>query len=121
MIAELAAEVLSLWHKRRQAGLESRPRKRAGGVGAKHRLVPIDRLPATLVHLRHGATHDVLACWFGVDRSTITREIGELRPLLAARGCAIATGIRLRTLADVIDTSSPLDRRSVGRGGDRGA
>ncbi|MEK8146547.1 transposase family protein [Streptomyces sp. M10(2022)] len=23
-------------------------------------------------HLRHGATHDVLACWFGVDRSTIT-------------------------------------------------
>ncbi|MFM9615497.1 transposase family protein [Streptomyces niveiscabiei] len=22
---------------------------------------------ATLVHLRHGATHDVLACWFGVD------------------------------------------------------
>ncbi|WP_420708924.1 transposase family protein, partial [Streptomyces sp. NRRL S-378] len=27
---------------------------------------------ATLVHLRHGATHDVLACWFGVDRSTIT-------------------------------------------------
>ncbi|MFJ7198636.1 MULTISPECIES: transposase family protein [unclassified Streptomyces] len=28
---------------------------------------------ATLVNLRHGATHDVLACWFGVDRSTITR------------------------------------------------
>ncbi|MCX5554583.1 hypothetical protein [Streptomyces sp. NBC_00038] len=29
------------------------------------------------------ATHDVLVCWFGVDRSTITRAIGELRPLLA--------------------------------------
>ncbi|MFF3979800.1 transposase family protein [Streptomyces sp. NPDC001828] len=26
--------------------------------------------------LRHGVTHDVLACWFGVDRSTITRAIG---------------------------------------------
>ncbi|MFD7082213.1 transposase family protein [Streptomyces sp. NPDC059918] len=33
---------------------------------------------ATLVHLRHGVTHDVLACWFGVDRSTITRAIGAV-------------------------------------------
>ncbi|MFE4054549.1 hypothetical protein [Streptomyces sp. YIM B13518] len=24
--------------------------------------------------LRHGTAHDVLACWFGVDRSTITRD-----------------------------------------------
>lgn len=63
----------------------------------------VDRLLATLVHLRHGATHDVLACWFGVDRSTITRAIGEVRPLLAARGCTIATGVRLRSLAEVID------------------
>ncbi|WP_240804285.1 transposase family protein [Streptomyces sp. A0592] len=77
MIAELVAEVGPLWHERHQAGLESRPRKRAVGAGAKHRLVFIDRLLATLVHLRHGATHDVLACWFGVDRSTITRAIGE--------------------------------------------
>ncbi|MEJ8667519.1 transposase family protein [Streptomyces sp. MS1.AVA.1] len=27
----------------------------------------------------------MLACWFGVDRSTITRAIGEVRPLLAQR------------------------------------
>ncbi|MFD3998654.1 hypothetical protein [Streptomyces sp. NPDC058583] len=27
----------------------------------------------------------MLACWFGVDRSTITRAIGEARPLLAER------------------------------------
>ncbi|MGW1642662.1 transposase family protein [Streptomyces lavendulae] len=72
------------------------------GAGAKHQLVFIDRLLATLVHLRHGATHDLLACWFGVDRSTITRAIGEVRPLLATRGCTIAPGIRLRTLAEVI-------------------
>ncbi|MFF2205985.1 transposase family protein [Streptomyces sp. NPDC058145] len=32
------------------------------GAGAKHRLVFVDRLLATLVHLRHGVTHDVLAC-----------------------------------------------------------
>ncbi|MFJ6054612.1 transposase family protein [Streptomyces sp. NPDC092307] len=66
-------------------------------------MVFVDRLLATLVHLRHGVTHDVLACWFGVDRSTITRAIGEVRPLLAARGCTIAAGVRLRTLAEVID------------------
>lgn len=103
MIAELVAEVGPLWHERHQAGLASRPRKRAGVAGAKHRLVFIDRLLATLVHLRHATTHDVLACWFGVDRSTVTRAIGEVRPLLAERGCTVATGVRLRTLAQVID------------------
>ncbi|WP_405437296.1 transposase family protein [Streptomyces avidinii] len=103
VIAELVAEVGPLWPERHQARLEARPRKRAVGADAKHRLVFIDRLLATLVHLRHGASHDVLACWFGVDRSTITRAIGEVRPLLATRGCTIAAGIRLRTLAQVID------------------
>ncbi|MFB8405295.1 transposase family protein [Streptomyces sp. NPDC055912] len=73
------------------------------GAGAKHRLVFVDRLLAMLVHLRHGVTHDVLACWFAVDRSTITRAIGEIRPLLAERGCTISPGVRLRTLAEVID------------------
>ena len=72
------------------------------GAGAKHRLVFVDRLLATLVHLRHATTHDVLACWFGVDRSTITRAIGEVRPLLAERGCTVSPGVRLRTLAEVI-------------------
>jgi hypothetical protein len=73
------------------------------GAGAKHRLVFVDRLLATLVHLRHATTHDVLACWFGVDRSTITRAIGEVRPLLAGRGCTVSPGVRLRTLAEVVD------------------
>ncbi|CAL9324942.1 hypothetical protein SUDANB91_07031 [Streptomyces sp. SudanB91_2054] len=73
------------------------------GAGAKHRLVFVDRLLATLVHLRHATTHDVLACWFGVDRSTVTRAIGEVRPLLAERGCTVSQGVRLRTLDEVID------------------
>jgi hypothetical protein len=64
--------------------------------------VLVDRLLATLVHLRHGVTHDVLACWFGVSRSTITRAVGEVRPLLAERGCTVDGGFRLRTLADVV-------------------
>lgn len=103
VIAELVSELGPLWHERHQARLVSRPRKRAVGAGAKHQLVFIDRLLATLVHLRHGATHDVLACWFGVDRSTVSRAIGEVRPLLAERGCTITLGLRLRTLAEVID------------------
>lgn len=102
VIAELVAELGPLWHERHQAKLASRPRKRAVGAGAKHRLVFVDRLLATLVHLRH-ATHDVLACWFGVDRSTITRAIGEVRPLLAERGCTVSPGVRLQTLAEVVD------------------
>jgi hypothetical protein len=73
------------------------------GAGAKHRLAFVDRLLAALVHLRHATTHDVLACWFGVDRSTITRAIGEVRPLLAERGCTVSPGVRLRTLAEVVD------------------
>ncbi|WP_245785041.1 helix-turn-helix domain-containing protein [Geodermatophilus amargosae] len=54
------------------------------------------------MHLRHGITHDVLACWFGVSRSTITRAVGEVRPLLAERGCTVEGGIRLHTLAEVV-------------------
>ncbi|WP_329212553.1 transposase family protein [Streptomyces sp. NBC_01708] len=103
VIAELVSEVGPLWHERHQARLASRPRKRVVGAGAKHRMVFIDRLLATPVHLRHGVTHDVLACWFGVDRSTVTRVIGEVRPLLEERGCTISPGVRLRTLAEVVD------------------
>ncbi|MGW4027045.1 transposase family protein [Streptomyces sp. NPDC005009] len=103
MISELVAEIGPLWHERHQAVLTTRPRRRAVGAGTKHKLVFVDRLLATLVHLRHGATHDVLACWFGVDRSTITRVIGEVRPLLAEQGCTVAPGLRLRSLAEVID------------------
>ncbi|MFI6896693.1 transposase family protein [Streptomyces sp. NPDC050256] len=32
------------------------------GSGAKHRMALVDRFLATLVHLRHGVFHDVLAC-----------------------------------------------------------
>jgi hypothetical protein len=58
---------------------------------------------ATLVHLRHDLPHSVLGLLFGVDRSTITRAIAEIRTLLAERGCAVPArpGLRLRTMADV--------------------
>ena len=103
VLAEFVAKVGPLWQAQHQAKLAARPRKRAVGAGANHRLVFVDRLPATLVHLRHGVTHDVLACWFGVDRSTITRAVSEIRPLLAERGCTVNPGVRLRTLAEVVE------------------
>nr|WP_244218578.1 transposase family protein [Streptomyces corchorusii] len=93
-----------------QAGLEGRrhaarggSRKRAEGAGARHQLVFVDRLVATLIHLRHDLPHSVLGLLFGVDRSTVTRAIGEVRTLLAERGCAVPyrPGLRLRTLTDV--------------------
>ncbi|GAA2566041.1 MULTISPECIES: hypothetical protein [Streptomyces] len=62
VIAELVAELGPLWHEQHQTRPASRLRKRTIGANAKHRLVFVDRLPATLVHLRHGVTHDVLAC-----------------------------------------------------------
>lgn len=102
VIAGLVVEVGPLWQARHDARLADRPRRRAPGAGAKYKLVFVDRLLATLVHLRHGVTHDVLAAWFRVDRSTITRAVNEIRPLLAERGCRVASGVRLRTLADVV-------------------
>jgi hypothetical protein len=41
----------------------------------------VDRLTATLIHLRHELPHAVLGVVFGVDRSTVTRAIGEVRRL----------------------------------------
>jgi hypothetical protein len=102
VLTELVAELGPRWQARQDARLADRPRQRAAGAGARYRLVFLDRLLATLVHLRHGVTHDVLACWFGASRSTITRAVSEVRPLLAERGCTVTGGIRLRTLADVV-------------------
>ncbi|MFJ2893214.1 transposase family protein [Streptomyces sp. NPDC087305] len=62
---------------------------------------------AMLVSLRHGTNHDVLACWFGVERSTITRAVGEVRPLLALRGCTVAPDVRLRSLPRSSRTWAP--------------
>ncbi|WP_243704984.1 transposase family protein, partial [Micromonospora sp. KC723] len=84
------------------ARLAARARSRHIGAGAKHRFGFANRLLATLVHLRHGLTHDVVAAWFGAHRSTITRSVAEVRPLLAERGCQVNDGVRLRTIADVV-------------------
>ncbi len=56
VIAELVAENGPLWHELHQAARAAHSRRRAVGVGARHKLVSVGRLLATLVHLRHGAT-----------------------------------------------------------------
>ncbi|MGI5142109.1 transposase family protein [Streptomyces sp. CA-106110] len=78
-------------------------RLRAEGGGPDHILVFTDRVIATLVILRFQLPHAALAVFYGVDRSTITRAVHEIRPLLAARGFAVPgeSGLRLHTLADV--------------------
>jgi hypothetical protein len=64
-------------------------------------LVFTDRVLVTLVVLRFQLPHLVVAVMFGVHRSTVTRAIHQVRPLLASRGFAAGDGPRLRTLADV--------------------
>ncbi|MFJ8133959.1 transposase family protein [Streptomyces hydrogenans] len=102
LVAELAGPWQAVVEGRRHAA-RGGARRRAAGAGARHRLVFVDRLVATLIHLRHDLPHSVLALLFDVDRSTVTRAVGEIRGLLAERGCAVPDrpGLRLRTLADV--------------------
>lgn len=102
VIEGLVSELRPRWRAQHRDRLASRIRRRRIGAGARHRFGFVDRLLATLVHLRHGLTHDVIAAWFGVHRSTISRSITEIRALLAERGCRVRDGVRLRTLSDVV-------------------
>ncbi|MDQ0994752.1 transposase family protein [Streptomyces sp. V3I7] len=90
-VAELVAEIGPLWHERHKAKLASRPQKRVSGAGAKRRLVFVDQLLATLVHLRHGVTRDVLACCgvvaaaVAADGEGIRYEVGRFSDQLWSR------------------------------------
>jgi hypothetical protein len=100
----LVTELEPRYHAAREDRLHrdrGRPRLRRPGAGARPRLSFSDRLVVTLVHLQLGIPHAALAVVYGVDRATITRAVGQVRPLLATRGFATPTGVRLHTLADV--------------------
>ncbi|MFF1278986.1 transposase family protein [Streptomyces marokkonensis] len=104
---ELLAELASAWEAARQSTLrEARggERRRAEGAGRKPRLVFLDRLLVTPVHLRHQLPHVLVAELFEVDRSTVSVAIRQVRPLLAARGFAVPDrpGLRLRMLEDLV-------------------
>jgi hypothetical protein len=106
-LGKLVAELAGPWAAQQESRLRERrggrDRLRAEGAGPDRELPFTDRVVATLVILRFQLPHAALALFYGVDRSTITRAVHEVRPLLAARGFAVPgePGLRLRTLADV--------------------
>jgi hypothetical protein len=106
-LGKLIAGLAGPWTAQQQSRLRERrggrDRLRAEGAGPGRELPFTDRVIATLVVLRFQLPHAALALLYGVDRSTITRAVQEIRPLLAARGFAVPgePGLRLCTLADV--------------------
>ncbi|WP_436850178.1 helix-turn-helix domain-containing protein [Streptomyces monashensis] len=66
-----------------------RKHKQRPGAGPRHDLAFTDRVLVTLVHLRHQLPHAALAELYGLERSTITRAVGGIRPLPAARGFTV--------------------------------
>jgi DDE superfamily endonuclease/Helix-turn-helix of DDE superfamily endonuclease len=108
-LGRLVAELAGPWQACRESALRQRrgaERLRADGAGRRHELVLADRVLVTLAVLRLHVPHAALAVMFGVDRSTVTRAVHQIRPLLAGRGYATAQGQRLRTLADVFAYAS---------------
>ncbi|WP_226360993.1 transposase family protein [Pseudonocardia sp. ICBG1142] len=89
-LGDLVAELAEPWAEQREGRLHDR----RGG----------DRVLVTLIYLRLDLPQTVLGVLFGVDQATISRTVGEVRPLLAGRGHAVTdrAGVRLRTLADVV-------------------
>jgi DDE superfamily endonuclease/Helix-turn-helix of DDE superfamily endonuclease len=105
-LGRLIEELAQPWLAQQESRLRDRrgrDRLRAEGAGPDHELPFADRVVVTLVILRFQLPHAAVAVFYGVHRSTITRTVGEIRPLLAARGFAVPgkPGLRLRTLADV--------------------
>jgi DDE superfamily endonuclease/Helix-turn-helix of DDE superfamily endonuclease len=105
-LGKLIAELAEPWMAQQESQLRDRrgrDRLRAAGAGPDHDLPFTDRVIATLVILRFQLPHAALAVFYGTDRSTITRAVAQIRPLLAKRGFAVPgrPDLRLRTLADV--------------------
>ena len=107
LMAGLAGDWMAA-EESRLRGRRGHDRLRAPGAGPDHDLPFTDRVIVTLVYLRHQLPHAALAALYQVDRSTVTRAVHEIRPLLAARGFAVPhrPGLRLRTLADVFAYAS---------------
>lgn len=110
-LGRLVADLAGAWMTAEESRLRERrgrDRMRAPGAGPGHDLPFSDRVIVTLVYLRLQLPHAALAELYRVDRSTVTRAVHEVRPLLAARGFAVpgCPGLRLRTLAGVFAYAS---------------
>src|SRR6266498_3254538 len=118
-LGQVVAELAGPWQARRESelrGRRGRDRLRAEGAGRGHDLMFTDRVVVTLAVLRLQIPHAALAVMYGVSRSTVTRAVRQVRPLLAGRGYATPQGQRLHTLADVFASAA---RRRAGPGGGR--
>ncbi|MFE7295968.1 transposase family protein [Streptomyces sp. NPDC057579] len=90
--ADLIVQLATPWEAAREsdrAEWRGGLRKRLAGAGRKVKLVFTDRLLVTLICLRHQLPHAALADLYGVDRSTVSAAVREIRFLLAARGFAV--------------------------------
>ena len=101
LVTELAGPFAAAREGRLHRRRGGRDRRRWPGAGHPETLTLRDRLLATLAWLRLALPHQAIAVLFGVDRSTISAAIRQIRPLLANRGYATPTGVRLHTLADL--------------------
>lgn len=105
-LSKLIVELAGPWLAQQESRLRERrghERLRAAGAGPDHELAFTDRVIATLVILRFQLPHAALAVFYDVHHATVSRAVGEIRPLLAARGFAVPgkPELRLKTLADV--------------------
>ena len=110
-LGRLIDDLAGAWMIAEESRLHERrghDRMRAPGAGPDHDLPFTNRVIVTLVHLRFQLPHAALAGLYRVHRSTVTRAVHEIRPLLAARGFAVPGNpdLRLRTLADVFAYAS---------------
>jgi hypothetical protein len=86
-LGKLVAQLADPWTAQRESRLRERrgrDRLRAAGAGPDHELPFTDRVIVTLICLRFQLPHAARALFYRVDRATITRAVGEIRPLLAA-------------------------------------
>jgi hypothetical protein len=102
LVAELGEPFAAAREGRLHCRRGGRVRLRWPGAGHPQTLTLRDRLLVTLAWLRLALPHQALAVLYGVDRSTVSAAIRQIRPLLANRGFATPTGQRLHTLADVL-------------------
>ncbi|MEB3963391.1 ISAzo13 family transposase [Streptomyces kunmingensis] len=119
-LAELISQLGQTLDELREQGRRQQrggDRVRARGAGAKDKLTTADRVLATVLYLRKLGTRDLLAQLFGVNGSTLTRAVHQVRPLLAEHGHIIpASTARFRTPADVaafLANSSPTEIKAT--------
>lgn len=80
---QLLAELEPLYQQADAKRKTRRPRQRKPGAGRTFTLALTDRLLMLLMYYRTYTTHAFLGFLFGIDQSSVCRNINPLQPLLA--------------------------------------